>query len=54
MKVQIPNERETRIMKENGLDPKEYGVTYQGEKRICLLCYKTRDEIEIRKGDRKW
>lgn len=54
MRVLVPNEREERILKENGLDPKEYGVTYQDERKICLLCYKTRDEIWIRKGDRKW
>lgn len=53
-KVTVPDEQEQRILRENKLDPDHYGVTYRDEKMICLLCYDTRDEVTIRKGDRPW
>ncbi|MGM9626970.1 MAG: hypothetical protein ACI3V4_02600 [Faecousia sp.] len=53
-KVTVPDEQEQRILRENKLDPDHYGVTYRDDKTICLLCYDTRDEVTIRKGDRPW
>lgn len=53
-KVDIPNEREERILRGNGMDPREYGVLYREDTVIHLLCYKTRDTVVIRKGDRPW
>lgn len=53
-KVTVPTEREKQILRENLLDPEEYGVTYSDDTKIRLLCYKTRDTIEINKGDRPW
>ena len=41
-------------MRENHLDPKNYGVLYRDADCIRLLCYETRDMLTIWKGDRKW
>lgn len=54
MKVRVPELDEERILRENGLDPNEYAVTYRTEDAIYLLCYRTRDTLTIRKGDRSW
>ncbi len=54
MKVRAPEPEEERILRENGLDPNEYAVTYRTEDAIYLLCYRTRDALTIRKGDRSW
>lgn len=53
-KITVPNEQEQRILRENLLDPGEYGVIHSDETTIRLLCYITRDIIEIRKGNRPW
>lgn len=53
-KIDIPNEKERKIMEENGLDPHKFCVTFRDETKICLRNYKTRDDVTIRKGDRKW
>lgn len=53
-KIDIPNEKEKRIMQENGLDPEVFCVTYRTEDMIVLRNYKTRDDITIYKGDREW
>lgn len=53
-KVDTPTEEEERIIRENFMDPDRYGVTFRTETAIYLLCYKTRDQITIRKGDRQW
>ena len=53
-KYEVPDEKEQKILRENGLDPDEYCVTYSDGKRIRMQCYKTRDIITIEKGDRKW
>ena len=50
----VPDTRVARILRENGMDPDPYGVTYQDETVIRLYCYKTRDDITIKKGDRAW
>lgn len=54
MNVRVPEPEEEQILRENGLDPNEYAVTYRKEDAIYLLCYRTRDTLTIRKGDRKW
>lgn len=54
MKVRVPEPEEERILRENGLDPNEYAVTYSTEDAIYLLCYRTRDTLTIKKGDRAW
>lgn len=53
-KVTVPDEQERQILRENGLDPDGYGVTYRDDTTIRLLCYKTRDVIKIEQGDRLW
>lgn len=54
MKVRVPEPEEEHILRENGLDPNEYAVIHREENAIYLLCYRTRDSITIRKGDRPW
>lgn len=54
MKGKVPDKRAARILRENGMDPDAYAVTDQDDTVIRLYCYKTRDEIVIRKGDRPW
>lgn len=53
-KVTATGEREERILRENGMDPGKYGVIHKEDDCIRFLCYKTRDIIEIHKGDRAW
>lgn len=48
------DDRELQIIRENGMDPNNYGVCYRDATCIRLLCYLTRDIITIDKGDRKW
>ena len=53
-KERLPNKEEQRIIQENGLNPEEYAVTHRTDTEIYLLCWKTRDQVVIRKGDRPW
>ena len=53
-KIDVPDEREERIIRENGLDPRAFCVIYSTEDMIVLRNYKTRDDVTIRKGDRSW
>lgn len=58
-KIDTPNERERGIMMRNGIDPGpdnngNFCVVFRDENTIALRNYKTRDEVTIRKGDRKW
>lgn len=53
-KIDVPNEKEKRILLENGLDPKVFCVTFRDENLICLRNYRTRDDVTVRKGDRQW
>ena len=46
--------QEERICKENGVDIEHVSVEYRGESCIVLLNHRTRDNITIRKGDRRW
>lgn len=50
----IPSKAESIILEQNGMDPNSYAVTRRGEDSLQLLCYKTRDEIMIFRGDRPW
>ena len=52
--AKVPTDEERRIIRENGLNPEEYAVTFRTDTEIYLLCYKTRDQVVIRKGDRPW
>lgn len=52
--VTVPNEQEQQILRENGMDPLNYGVTYREADAIQFLCFATRDRITIYRGDRKW
>ena len=53
-KARKANEQEEKIMRENGLDPDRFCVTFRDETKIVLRNYKTRDDITIHKGDRTW
>lgn len=53
-KIDVPDERQERIMRENGLDPSAYCVLHSDEDVIVLRNYKTRDDLTIHKGDRPW
>ena len=50
----MPDDEEIEILRRNGVDPDGVAVTYRDERTICLLRYKTRDQITIRMGDKKW
>ena len=54
MNYRIPTKREREIMKNNCLDPEEYAVVRSGEDWLHLHCYRTRDDILLYQGDRKW
>lgn len=53
-KTDIPNEKERRIIRENGMNPDNYCVTFRDKTTIRLRNYDTRDDVIIRKGDRAW
>lgn len=52
--VTVPKDREAQILRENNLNPNDFGVMYKDANCIRLLCYATRDIVTIHKGDRKW
>lgn len=52
--VRTPNEFEEQIIRENGMDPNNYGICCRDADSIRLLCYATRDTVTIFRGDRKW
>lgn len=52
--VTMLSENEKQILRENGMDPKNYGVLYRDASCIRLLCFLTRDIVTIDKGDRPW
>ena len=54
MKYRVPTEKEKEIIRRNGIDPEGLAVTYADENSLHLLRHKTRDEITIRRGDKKW
>ena len=53
-KVTVPNELEKQIIAENKMDPDHYGILFRDDDTIRLICYDTRDEVTIRRGDRPW
>ena len=53
-RIRVPNEAEEKILRDNNMDPRSYGVMNADGDSIRLLCYRTRDVIEIHRGDRKW
>lgn len=53
-RVRVPDETEEQIIRENGMEPSDYGVTYRDADTIRLLNYATRDIVTIWRGDRKW
>lgn len=54
IKYRIPDEEEKRILERNGIDPTNLAVESRSEGSILLLNHKTRDQIYITQGDRKW
>lgn len=50
----VPDDAEIQILQRNGIDPDGVAVIYRDERTIRLLRYKTRDEITIKMGDKKW
>lgn len=50
----VPTAEEEKILARNGIDPKSVAVTYRGEGVIHMVYHKTRDEITLRQGDKKW
>ena len=54
MRVTPPDEFEQQIIRENGMDPGNYGVIFRDADCIRLLCFAPRDLVTIWKGDRKW
>ena len=58
-KIETPNDRDREIMRRNGIDPgpennSKFCVIFRDENSIVLRNYKTRDDIRIHRGDRKW
>ena len=54
MSFRVPNSMEQEILKRNGMNPREYVVVSAGENYLHVRCYKTRDDIAIYQGDKKW
>ena len=50
----VPTKREAEIMERNGLNTDEFAVCRAGEDYLHLLCYRTRDELILHRGDLKW
>lgn len=53
-KARVPDEQEKKIIRENGMDPERFCVTFRDETTIALRNFNTRDDVTIHKGDRKW
>ena len=53
-KYRTPTEREVEILRRNGIDPENLAISHADDDCIRALCYKTRDEIVIHRGDKKW
>ena len=54
MSYGVPNRREQEILTSNGMNPREYVVVNAGEDWLHVRCYKTRDDITIHQGEKKW
>ena len=53
-KYRMPTEAELEIMARNGISAEGVSVESRSETMIVLLKYKTRDQIYIVQGDKKW
>lgn len=58
-KFETPDERTRKLMMQNGIDPgpdnnNNFCIVFRDESTIVLRNFKTRDDITIHKGDRKW
>lgn len=53
-KIDAPDAFVQKIMQDNGLDPRAFCVILHDESTIVLRNYKTRDDITIHQGDKKW
>ena len=53
-KPRVLDPQEERICKENGVETEHVSVEYRSDDCIVLLNHRTRDNITIRKGERKW
>ena len=53
-KPKVLTDRERQICKENGVDTEHVDVINRTGDRIVLLNHRTRDEIWIHKGGRRW
>lgn len=54
MAFQEPDERESKILKRNLMDPGEFSVILSGEDFIILKMHKSGDTIRIERGDKPW
>lgn len=52
--VKATTPEQDKILRDNHMDPGQYGVKGADETYIRLLCYDTRCDIVIHKGDRPW
>ena len=53
-KPRVLDPQEERICKENDVGTEHVSVEYRGTDYIVLLNHRTRDNITIRKGERRW
>lgn len=54
MSYRVPDRREQEILRNNQMNPREYVVVNEGEDYLHVRCYKSRDDITIYRGDKKW
>lgn len=53
-KHRMPTKEEAEILRRNGIDPEGIVIIFRDEKTISLIRHKTRDEITLKQGDKKW
>lgn len=54
VKYRVPTDQEVEIFRQNGIDPEGLSISYADDDCIRALRHKTRDEIVIHRGDKKW
>lgn len=47
-------DQEIEILRRNGINPESKSVVFRSEDTLHLIDHKTRDDITIHQGDRKW
>lgn len=52
--VRCLTDEEKEILRRNGIDTNSVSVTFRKDDTIHLINHKTRDDIIIYQGDRKW